>query len=125
MHKKVYLTAGLLLIVISLLLYMLHAVDGSIAMLKCLTRAYGVMLLSRGCMELLHVRKRNYAWLYGTSVLLMGCYTLLAADTYLFHVLHWFPGIIRYPIFSLYGISYLLFILPGVMLHIGSDSNEI
>ena len=51
MHKKVYLTAGLLLIVISLLLYMLHAVNGSIAMLKCLTLAYGVMLLSRGCME--------------------------------------------------------------------------
>ena len=56
---------------------------------------------------------------------MIRCYTLLALDTYVFHVMQWFPGIIRYPLFSLYGISYLLFALPGIFLHVGSSGNDV
>ena len=80
-------------------------------MIRCLTLAFGIMLTTRGVLLLLHVKQRSALWLYGDGVLFMSCYTLLALDTYVFHVMQWFPGIIRYPLFSLYGISYLLFAL--------------
>ena len=117
---KAFLSTGGILTVLSVLLFISNYANGIQAMIRCLT-----MLMTRGVLLLLHVKQRSALWLYGVGVLFMSCYTLLALDTYVFHVMQWFPGIIRYPLFSLYGISYLLFALPGIFLHVGSSGNDV
>ena len=122
---KAFLSTGGILTVLSVLLFISNSANGIQAMIRCLTLAFGIMLMTRGVLLLLHVKQRSALWLYGVGVLFMSCYTLLALDTYVFHVMQWFPGIIRYPLFSLYGISYLLFALPGIFLHVGSSGNDV
>lgn len=122
---KAFLSTGGILTALSVLLFISNSANGIQAMIRCLTLAFGIMLMTRGVLLLLHVKQRSAFWLYGVGVLFMSCYTLLALDTYVFHVMQWFPGIIRYPLFSLYGISYLLFALPGIFLHVGSSGNDV
>lgn len=121
---KLYLSTGGLFTAISVLLFISGATNGILAMLRCLTLAFAILLLTMGILACFHIKKRNLAWLYGVGVLVMGCYTLIAADTYVFHVMTWFPGLIRYPLFSLYGIGYLLFAVPGIFLYVGSSDEN-
>ena len=122
---KLYLGAGGLCIIVSVLLFISGGTNELPAMIRCLSLAFGTFLLTRGVLLCLHVKQRGLIWLYGAGVLIMGCHTLLALDTYVFHVMSWFPGILRYPLFSLYGVSYLLFALPGIFLHVGSFDIEV
>lgn len=54
--------------------------------------------------------------------ILFLCYFFLTIDTFIFQVLTWYPGILRYALYDAYGIVYLVFILPGIVWHLGSEN---
>lgn len=123
-QESKYWLIGSALLCISLLLHVLHVSHALLAFVKCVTLAYSIVCLTIAIVSHTHIRRKYNAWLYGLGVLILCSYTLLAADTYLFHVITWFPGIIRYPLFSLYGIAYLIFVIPGILLYMGGNPKE-
>lgn len=83
-------------------------------MVRCLMLAYGCTFV--GFLLGRRYHKHAIAPVYYFGVLVLLCYTIVCIDTYLVHSLSWFPGIIRYPLFSTYGVWYLLFCIVGVCL---------
>lgn len=110
-HDEIY---GGVMIVASFLLSYGNTTLPLYHLIKCLLAAYGITLLTYSCCRR-HIHK---AWtpLYCLGVILLSVYTVLALDTYVFHTLTWFPGIIRYALFSTYGLWYIVFVIPGVLL---------
>ena len=105
---------GIACIIGSVLLALLHTSQPVLSMLKCLLMAYGITLFTYAVLTC-HLHKRVW-FLYALGIMILCVYTLLALDTYLFHFLTWFPGILRYALFSTYGLWYLVFMLPGCAL---------
>ena len=50
------------------------------------------------------------------GIIILVIYVLILFDTYFFHAMSWFPGIIRYAMFSAYIPISVLFIIPGICL---------
>lgn len=101
-----------LMIVLSLILNMLDTTMPCIHMFKCLLLSYGITFLTYSMLSH-HIHKHSLL-LVIIGVMLLTVYTILAMDTYVFHAITWFPGILRYALFSTYGWWYLLFILSGI-----------
>ena len=81
---------------------------------KYLLLSYGISIVSYTAARSIH--KKENRLLYFIGVITMGVYTILTIDTFLIHAITWFPGILRYPLYSLYGIPYLFFLIPGWMI---------
>lgn len=83
-------------------------------LLRCLLLVYGISFLSYQ----FFIQRINYQQpiCYYIGLIILLLYTILAIDTYVFHTLTWFPGILRYPMFSLYGVAYIIFVIPGFLL---------
>lgn len=111
---KKALWIGVSMILISILISLFAKSNQPLNLCKCLLLAYGVCAIGYA----LSIRFFHHSQivLYSIGVVFVCAYTILALDTYLFHALLWFPGILRYAMFSTYGWAYLLFLLPGVLL---------
>ena len=81
---------------------------------KYICIAYGITLIVYGIAHS-YIHKRNQ-FVAGLGILILIIFTILLVDTYWIHALDWFPGIVRYALFSAYIPGYLLFILPGICL---------
>ena len=111
---KKYMIAGMVSILISVILATFSEYNQMLSFLKCLTLAFGITILSYGFLQP-HMKYKSTI-LYGIGVMLFVLYVIIAFDTYIVHTLPIIPGIIRYPIFSLYGVGYLVFCLIGILL---------
>lgn len=113
----------MILLLVSLLLSRLPYTDPSIHACKCASLAFGIMLLS---VELLSLHKHTYSFsiLRYLSIIIMSAYGIVLIDTYWIHALTWFPGILRYALFSTYGVWYILFIIPGVLWYYGTSNQK-
>ena len=106
--------SALLMILLSLFISCIHTTLPWLHLIKCLLLAFGISLLTYAlCAPRIH---KICPFLYVLGVILLSLYTCFALDTYVFHFLTWFPGMIRYAMFSTYGVWYILFILPGLLL---------
>lgn len=112
MKKNVLL--GGMLIFGSLLLSFVDAKYSIVHMIKCIALAYGITYISYTLVH--HRHKRSNAVLYSIGVLVLTLYTIITVDTYVFHTLSFFPGILRYALFSSYGWCYFIFVGMGVCL---------
>lgn len=105
---------ALLCVFASMGIYWSGTLSRSLLVIQYLLLAYGCCLASYGVLiQRIH---HHCPLLYYSGVILMLVFTFLTLDTFLFHSLGWFPGILRYPLYSLYGIPYLVFCLPGWLL---------
>lgn len=109
-----YIIIAIFCIFCSLILQTASHTNAILQVIRICTLAYGFMTLGYGLMRK-HVRKSN-AIAYYTGVIIMVIFTIITLDTYLFHTLLCIPGIIRYPLYSLYGFAYIFFVLPGILL---------
>ena len=112
--KKGFFLTGIGLLFLSFLLSLMEVMWPMLLVCKYLGMAFGITLMTYALISShIHRTHKGLAWI-GYAILM--AYTLLTVDTFLFHAISWIPGIIRYPIYSLYGVPYLAFILPGWLL---------
>lgn len=112
--KKQRFGFSILLIIISILLSISGIQQRILVTFKYCSMACGIAMLSYTLLKPYVKRKNHFLVIIGYLMLL--CYILLTIDTFLIHAISWFPGILRYPVYSLYGWCYLIFLLPGWLL---------
>lgn len=61
------------------------------------------------------IKKQNMI-IAGIGIIFLVSYVILLLDTFYIHALTWFPGIVRYALFSAYLPISLLFFIPGICL---------
>ena len=110
MSKRRLLSGGLM-IGLSILISFSGTLSGCFLVIKYCAMACGITLLA-------HTLIKSYVHHSHQALVILGyliliSYILLTVDTFLFHAITWFPGMIRYPIYSLYGWCYIVFLLPG------------
>lgn len=120
MRKHIQLAGlGGIGILLSLICYVLHTTTPFIQIIKYISMAYGVAFLTYSLL-FLHKKKHTFSILFYMAIAILCVFTILTIDTYWLHALSWFPGIIRYPIFSTYGwIHVIFFMLIGLCLYYG------
>lgn len=111
MKKRLFILS-ICAILLSVILELSQTTQSLLAALKYGLLAYGIVVGSSIFMHS-YIKKSNLI-IGGCSILLIVLYTILLLDTFLFHTLPWFPGIIRYPLFSAYIPGYVLFVLVGM-----------
>lgn len=109
--KNRRLQLGCFMICVSILLAISKTQQGLLLVLKYVGLACGVSLLAHACLRTYVHRSNQVLALLGYAIII--CYILLTIDTFVVHAISWFPGMIRYPIYSLYGYCYIVFIIPG------------
>lgn len=109
--KKGAFFFGIALILFSIILQAMHVMQPVLLVIKYCTLCIGISMTSYAFIRP-HI-KRSYMILALVGYVFILFFIILTLDTFLFHAITWFPGILRYPIYSLYGIPYLIFILPG------------
>ncbi|MEG0328915.1 MAG: hypothetical protein RR537_01250 [Longicatena sp.] len=112
------LISGLLCCLISIIIAFFATTNPYLSLLKCCLLAYGIVLLTIGCLTF-HHKQHTFEILYYIGLVLLCVYTILALDTYIFHAITWYPGMFRYALFSTYGIFYIVFMIPGFCLYYG------
>lgn len=90
---------------------------------KYLACVYGIVLFTCYFLSYLpskgmRFHRLSIACAYASAGILM-MYTILTLDTFVFHAMVWYPGILRYSLFSAYGILYSAWILVGILFYIG------
>lgn len=105
---------GIVCILLSVILSNLAGTIPFLNLMKCLLLAYGISII--GYAVTTYKLNASNIVLYALGVIILCVYTILAMDTYLFHAMSWFPGILRYAMFSMYGIWYLVFLVPGCLI---------
>ncbi len=101
------------LILISFLFEWIHSVHPVISFLKYGCMALGIVLLAYNLFSF-HKYKNKFLRFLGMIILVV--YMIILIDTYVIHAISWFPGIVRYPMFSIYIPADLLFFIPGILL---------
>lgn len=90
--------------------------------------AYVIMLGASLLMNYLSIPKFQVRMLKTCSIwcslLIMIVFTILVIDTFWFHALTWFPGLIRYPIIDAYGVCYSVFVVPGILWYLGTPTRR-
>lgn len=113
MNKKL-VVLSCCFILLSIGIYMTNTLSSLACVVQFLSLALGITILTYA---LVNARWTHHSiLLYAFGVLILICYMILTIDTFLLHSIDWFWGIIRYPIYSLYGIAYLAFCIPGLCL---------
>lgn len=110
MKRKIY---SLCLIFISIFFEIINSVNPFISFLKYWCMASGIVLLSY---DLCSSHKYKNEALHFLGLLILALYFIILVDTFFIHAISWFPGIVRYPIFSAYIPAYLIFVIPGILL---------
>lgn len=118
MSRKQRFWAAVILIGCSLLIEWSGCTTAILALFKYTGMAYGIVLLGLAALSAWKPYcKHRIGYILAVSILL--CYTILALDTFLFHALTWFPGLIRYALFSTYLPFYFLFLLVSLLFKLG------
>ena len=120
MVNKLYcIGLSFLCLFISLVCSITQSIHSPFQIIKYSTFAYGIILLIYTLVSF-HKKRRSYPILLYFTTSLLTIFTLLLIDTYWLHALIWFPGNIRYLIFSTYGwIHMIVFICLGICLYYG------
>lgn len=111
--KKAFFISSICFI-ISISLSIMHVMKPVLLIIKYLTLVFAFAYLGYACFQT-RIKKET-AILYWLGVIILLGYTILTMDTFLFHAIKFVPGIIRYPLYSLYGLPYIVFMLPGFLL---------
>lgn len=111
--KKAFVLS-IICFIITLSLSWMDVMQPAMLIIKYCTLVFAFVSLGYACCHT-HIKKENTV-LYWLGVLLILGYGILTLDTFMFHALHFVPGIIRYPLYSLYGLAYIVFIIPGILL---------
>lgn len=97
--------------------------NGWIAAGKYLTTVYGIIALTCLVLSCFPLSKIISVWISCIcrylAAIIMIVYTILTLDTFVFHAMSWYPGILRYALYSAYGILYSAWILIGIVWYIG------
>lgn len=113
MKKKQLFIASVMLL-ISFTLSITGTLQAGWIAIKLITLAYGICMASYALLAPhWHYHNDKIAMF---AIAFLALFTIVIIDTLLIHALYWFPGIIKYPLISLYGAPYLVFILPGWLL---------
>ena len=115
--------AGILLVLVSLFCDYLSVTHPYVMILKYLGMAYGTVLLVYGILARHHHKHTFPILLYLVTAILIF-FTIMTVDTYAFHALTVFPGMIRYALFSTYGIHFFIFALLGIAVFYGIEGEK-
>lgn len=111
---KKALVLSIICFTITFALSWLDVMHPVLLIIKYCTLVFAFSSIAYACVST-HIKKEN-AGIYWLGVVLLLGYGILTLDTFVFHVLHFVPGIIRYPLYSLYGLPYIVFVVPGIFL---------
>lgn len=90
---------------------------------KYLTSVYGLLSITCLLLSYLPFPLISSTWIrlfcgyIGIGIVLF--YTILTLDTFVFHAMNWYPAILRYAVFSAYGLLYSGWCMIGVLIYIG------
>ena len=111
---KKQLLFSLLLGMISFMCARMHVMHPFLLIIKYTTLTAAFVIFAYAIFHT-HIKK-EIAWLYWTGVLILTMYGILTIDTFYVHAIKGLFGIIRYPMYSLYGLPYIIFMIPGILL---------
>lgn len=122
MNKRVrYAIFACICIIISSLCSICNTTESIIQIIKYISLAYSVILLTYTILSLHKKRHCIHALLY-VAVCILCVFIILVLDTYWLHALTWFPGIIRYALFSTYGWMHIVFFACiGILVYYGIE----
>lgn len=111
---KKQLLISLLLGMISFMCAMMHVMHPFLLIIKYTTLTAAFVMFAYA---IFHTRiKKEIACLYWIGVLILTMYAIITVDTFYIHAIKGLFGIIRYPMYSLYGLPYIIFMIPGILL---------
>lgn len=119
-----YAGIGCVCIILSCLCFLSKSTVSFIQIIKYISMAIGCVLLTYTLLSL-HKKRHTIPILLYIAVCILCIFAILVIDTYWLHALTWFPGIIRYALFSTYGgIHVVFFIIIGILFYYGIETHR-